>query len=343
MQAYSVPDASGLIKLDAMENPYSWPDDIKQRWLAKISNVEVNRYPDPHANTLKNKMRAVLKIPDNLSIMLGNGSDELILLVALAMSRLDRTFLAPAPGFVMYEAITATTGAEFKSVPLDPDDFSLDRELMSAAIKQYKPAVIFIAFPNNPTGNLFDEDTIIEIIKNAPGLVVLDEAYNIFSGKSFIGKLEEFDNCILMRTFSKSGLAGLRLGYLVGSREWINELEKIRLPYNINSLSQITTEFILDNYELLVDQAAKIKESRDNLFSRLSEIDGIHSWPSKANFILFRVMNNNSNLIYENLKKQGILVKDMNNFHPLLSNCLRVTVGAENENSAFIQALQNCM
>ena len=343
MRAYSVPDASGLIKLDAMENPYSWPDGIKQQWLADISSVEINRYPDPDAISLKNKMREVLDIPENLTIMLGNGSDELILLIALAMSRSDRTFLAPAPGFVMYEAITATTGAEFKSVSLNPDDFSLDSELMSAAIKQYNPAVIFIAFPNNPTGNLFDEAAIIEVINNAPGLVVLDEAYNIFSGKSFIGKLEEFDNCLLMRTFSKSGLAGLRLGYLVGSREWINELEKIRLPYNINSLSQKTSGFILENYELLVDQATKIKASRDKLFSQLSEIDGIHAWPSMANFILFRILENDSILIYEKLKKQGILVKDLDNHHPLLSNCLRVTVGTDEENSAFIQALQNSL
>lgn len=343
MRAYSVPESSGLIKLDAMENPYSWPEDIKQRWLANISGVEVNRYPDPDATSLKNKMREVLDIPDNLSIMLGNGSDELILLVALALSGSDRKFLAPVPGFVMYEAITAATGAEFKSVSLDPDDFSLDRDLMSAAIKQHKPAIIFLAYPNNPTGNLFDEDTIVEVVRNAPGLVVMDEAYNIFSEKSFIDRLEEFDNCILMRTFSKSGLAGLRLGYLLGPEEWINEFEKIRLPYNINSLSQATMSFILENYKLLVEQATSIRVSRDKLFSQLSAIEGIYAWPSMANFILFRVLENDSKSVFENLKKQGILIKDLDNYHSSLSNCLRVTVGTEDENTAFIQALLNSL
>jgi len=343
MKAYTVPNAEGLIKLDAMENPYSWSDDLKQRWLSELSQIEVNRYPDAHASVLKSKIREVMNVPDDMSIMLGNGSDELILVIALAMAQTDRVFLAPEPSFVMYGAITATTGAEYKCVPLDANDFSLDGDAMLAAINEFQPAVIFLAFPNNPTGNLFDENIIIDVIKNAPGLVVLDEAYNIFSRKSFIDRLNEFDNCILMRTFSKSGLAGLRLGYLIGSEEWISELEKIRLPYNINSLSQRTAEFILANNNVLDEQANKICKDRDKLFSQLSAIDGINVWPSEANFILFKVLTREADRIFENLKQQGLLIKNLNGHHSMLSQCLRVTIGTEDENVAFITALKNSL
>ncbi len=343
MQAYTVPNAEGLIKLDAMENPYSWPDDLKQRWLSELSQIEINRYPDAHASVLKSKIREVMNVPDDMSIMLGNGSDELILIIALAMAQTDRVFLAPEPSFVMYEAITATTGAEYKCVPLDANDFSLDSAAMLAAINEFQPAVIFLAFPNNPTGNLFDENIIIDVIKNAPGLVVLDEAYNIFSRKSFIDRLNEFDNCILMRTFSKSGLAGLRLGYLIGSKEWISELEKIRLPYNINSLSQRTAEFILENNNTLDEQAIKICKEREKLFSKLSAIDNLNVWPSEANFILFKVLAREADKIFENLKQQGLLIKNLNSHHPMLSQCLRVTIGTEDENVAFIKALKNSL
>jgi histidinol-phosphate aminotransferase len=343
MKAYTVHDAEGLIKLDAMENPYSWPDDLKQRWLSALSQLAVNRYPDAHALVLKRKIREVMNVPDDMSIMLGNGSDELILVIALAMAQADRIFLAPEPSFVMYEAITAMTGAEYKCVPLDANDFSLDSDAMLAAIKKYQPAVTFLAYPNNPTGNLFDEKIIVEVIKNTPGLVVLDEAYNIFSRKSFIDRLNEFDNCILMRTFSKSGLAGLRLGYLIGSKEWISELEKIRLPYNINSLSQRTAEFVLENNNIFDEQANKICKDREKLFLQLSEIDGLHVWPSEANFILFKVLITEADKIFENLKQQGLLIKNLNSHHSMLSQCLRVTIGTEDENVTFIKALKNSM
>ena len=343
MHAYKVPDASGLIKLDAMENPYTWPDELKQKWLHGLSKLEINRYPDAHARSLKDKIRQVMKIPDELSIMLGNGSDELILIIALAMAQANRVFLAPEPSFVMYEAISTMTNTRYECVSLNASDFSLDVEKMLTAINKYQPAVIFLAYPNNPSGNLFDEQVITEIVKNAPGLVVLDEAYHVFSGKSLMGRLPEFNNCILMRTFSKSGLAGLRLGYLTGPPDWINEMEKIRLPYNINSLSQMTAEFILDNNQILEQQAERICNNREVLFNEISSIDGITVWPSAANFILFKIHNKDADKVFNQLKEQGLLIKNLNNQHAMLSNCLRVTVGTEIENAVFIKALKNCL
>ncbi len=270
--AYYVPDADGFIKLDAMENPYCLPDELRDKILQVISGVEINRYPDPDARHLKQSLREVMDIPDSMAIMLGNGSDELIQIIALAVAHSGETILAPQPGFVMYKIIADIVGARFIGVDLNYDDFSLDREAMLLAIKQYQPAVVFLAYPNNPTGNLFDEDSISEIIDAAPGLVVLDEAYSAFSEKSFMQRVGEFDNLLVMRTLSKSGLAGLRLGILVGPALWLNQLDKIRLPYNINTISQKLAELILSHYEILQSQAEIICANRSTLFKKLQGI-----------------------------------------------------------------------
>lgn len=343
MQAYHVPPATGMLKLDAMENPYGWPADLRQQWLRELQDVPINRYPDPGAEGLKEKIRSVMEVPDAVSIMLGNGSDELIQIIALALARPERTFLAPEPGFVMYRLISQTMNTGYYGVPLNPGDFSLDRETILAAVKQHQPALIFIAYPNNPTGNLFDQELILDVIREAPGLVVIDEAYHAFARASFIGQLEQFDNLLVMRTLSKSGLAGLRLGYLLGRSEWLNELEKIRLPYNINSLTQKTAGFILSHYQVLVDQARQICVNREELFRELNRIKGIEAWPSAANFILFRVRDTDAQRVYTDLKARGVLIKLLHGQHALLHNCLRVTVGTPEENSVFIETLQQVL
>jgi histidinol-phosphate aminotransferase len=340
MQAYHVSPAEGLIKLDAMENPFSWPEELVQEWSDKIKSVSINRYPDPGATTLRNKLRSVMQVPDNLSIMFGNGSDELIQLIALALAQPDRIYLSFEPSFIMYRQITLAVNTHYKSVQLNSIDFSLNRSGILEAIKQYQPALIFIAYPNNPTGNLFDKELLLEVARTATGLVVIDEAYHAFSGESFLDYVDQYDNLLVLRTFSKSGLAGLRLGYLIGRRDWLDELEKIRLPYNINSLSQITVEFILDHYDLLETQAQQICENRNYLFNGLSDITGIKVWPSDANFILIRVVNGHADELYENLKQQGILIKTLHGTHPLMENCLRVTIGTKEENMFFLEILR---
>lgn len=339
-RAYHVPDADGLIKLDAMENPYLLPVELRERILDVISGAEINRYPDPGASDLKLSLSKAMDIPENMEIMLGNGSDELIQIIALAVAHSGKTILAPEPGFVMYKIIADTVGAKFIGVDLKPDDFSLDINAMLSAIKQYQPAVVFLAYPNNPTGNLFDEDAILEIIHAAPGLVVLDEAYSAFSVKSFMHRLGEFDNLLVMRTLSKSGLAGLRLGFLVGPELWLNQLDKLRLPYNINTLSQKLAELILSRYDILQQQAEIICANRSKLFEQLQIIEGVHPWQSSANFILFKSTNKSADVVSAALIKQGVLIKNVSPSFPMLEDCLRVTVGTEDENEAFIAALK---
>ncbi len=343
IQAYHVADASGLIKLDAMENPYPLPEALKAELLDRLSVAELNRYPDPSAAVLREKLMQHMQVPDGKSIVLGNGSDELIQMLAMAVAGNDEVCLMSfEPGFVMYKMIADFVGINYVGVPLMPD-FSLDIDSAKRAIEQHQPAIIFIAYPNNPSANCYSEAYIEEIISLAPGMVVLDEAYHPFAQASFMARLNEFDNLLVMRTVSKMGLAGLRLGLLCGHPDIISEIDKIRLPYNINVLTQITAEFVLDNINVLDAQAKLIREERQLMLDRMQQIKGLEVFPSQANFILFRVLdnqkNNSANDVFESIKRSGVLIKNMKADSGLLKNCLRVTVGSAEENRAFIAAL----
>ena len=337
--AYAVADAGKLIKLDAMENPYPWPETLRDPWLAALREVPINRYPDPRARQLQQPLRQAMGIPTGMGMLLGNGSDELIQLLALAVDGPKRTLLAPEPGFVMYRMIATFAGLDYCGVPLQAD-FSLDLPAMLAAIEAEQPALIFLAWPNNPTGNLFAVSDIEAILAAAPGLVVIDEAYHAFAEQSFMPRLAEFENLLVMRTLSKLGLAGLRLGLLAGANAWIEQLDKVRLPYNINALTQATTAFVLSHDDVLMAQSAKIREQRQQLQSALAELPGIEPYPSAANFILFRVPAGSADKIFWGLQSRGVLIKNMSHAGEALRDCLRVTVGRADENVAFLNALR---
>lgn len=342
LTAYHVPDSSGMIKLDAMENPYRWPEDLHGEWLGMLADVTVNRYPDPQAQVVQQKLRTVMHIPPSMDVMLGNGSDELIQIIALAFSAPGRVLLAPEPTFAMYRMIALFTGMQFVGVPLR-DDFRLDGQAMLQAIKQHQPAVVFLAYPNNPTGNLFDRAQIDAIIQASPGLVVIDEAYHAFAGDSYMPQLGSADNLVVMRTLSKMGLAGLRLGLLAGPPAWLREFEKVRLPYNINVLTQASVAFALEHVDVFNAQTAAICAAREQLLSELQGIDGVRAYPSRANFILFRVPSGRATLIFEGLKRAGILIKNLHRADTPLTDCLRVTIGTPEENTRFLAALRSVM
>ncbi len=339
LTAYHVPDSGNTIKLDAMENPYEWDIDMVATWLTVIATIPLNRYPDPAARELKTQLRAVMQIPETMDIILGNGSDELIQMLALALNVKGRTLLAPEPSFVMYRLIAQVVGMEYKAVPLLEGDFSLDLPAMLAEIKKTQPALIFLAYPNNPTGNAFATEDIEAIIEASQGLVVIDEAYEPFADNTFMSRLGEYPNLLVMRTVSKLGLAGLRLGLLAGPKQWLEQIEKTRLPYNINVLSQVSCKFALEHYEVLEKQTQQIRTDRAFLLDSLRAISGIEAWASEANFILFRIAN--AKTVFQNLKEKGILIKNLAGSHPLLENCLRVTVGTPYENEAFLKALKD--
>ena len=340
LSAYHVPDASGLIKLDAMENPYAWPDALRSEWAELARTLDVNRYPHPQAPALKEQLRVAMGVPEGAELLLGNGSDEIIQMIALALAGPERTVLTVEPGFVMYRMIAVFAGMRYCGVPLRAADFALDLPALREAIERYRPAVVFIAQPNNPTGNRFDEAALVEVIEAAPGLVVIDEAYAPFTDASLLPRLGEWPNLLVMRTVSKMGLAGLRLGYLAGPAEWLNELDKVRLPYNINVLTQRAAELALRHKPVLDAQTGAIRAERGRLQAVLAAIDGVTPFPSEANFILLRVPHGRARVVFEGLRARGILIKSLDGAHPLLADCLRVTVGTPEENVAFVAALR---
>ena len=337
LRPYHVPDAAGLIKLDAMENPWTLPEKLQPAWRETLGAVEVNRYPDPSALELKQALRDALGIPEGAELILGNGSDELIQLLLLAVGGPGRTVLAPEPSFVMYRMSAVATGTRFASVPLGTD-FGLDGGAVLAALEREQPACCFFAYPNNPTGNRFDEGVLERILVAAPGVVVIDEAYFAFCGRSFMERLGEFPNLLVMRTLSKSGLAGLRLGFLAGDPAWIGELEKVRLPYNINSLTQAGARFALRHQEVFDRQAVAIVAERERMMDALEAMAGVEPFTSSANFILFRVTGR-AEEVFAALRDGGVLIKNLHAAGGPLADCLRVTVGAPGENRRFLALL----
>jgi histidinol-phosphate aminotransferase len=340
LSAYAVADAAGLIKLDAMENPYPWPAQLKEEWVDRLRAVDVNRYPDPKDARLNARLRDVLGVPSSADLLLGNGSDELIQLLILAVGGPGSVVFAPDPSFAMYALVSRATGRRFESVALEESDFSLRLDGTLEAIREHQPALTFIAYPNNPTGNLFDAEHVEAILEATPGVVVVDEAYAPFAQTSFFPQLAERTNLLVLRTVSKLGLAGLRLGVLAGAPAWINELDKLRLPYNLNVLSQVSAELALEHYELFQEQTRQIVRDRDALYARPEGMNSIEVWPSSANFLLIRTAPGGGSATVEALRERGVLVKDVGGASPLLRDCVRVTVGRPEENAAFLAALE---
>jgi len=341
MKAYKVADAKNLIKLDAMENPYHWPESIQREWLKQLQHCPINRYPDPEARQLADALRQTNHIPDQSGIMLGNGSDEIIQILLMALNS-NATVLAPEPGFVIYKQVALSLGLNYQGISLN-NDFSLDMAAMLNAIGQHQPTIIFLAYPNNPTGNLFSREDIYKILDASSGLIIIDEAYAPFTQASFMDELPHHANLLVMRTVSKLGLAGLRLGFLAGSPNIINELNKIRLPYNINSLTQVTAEFALNHIDFLLEQTEKICQQRSWLFNELEKTEGVKPYPSEANFILFKTQNKSADAVFQALKEQGVLIKNLSPQGGLLQQCLRVTVGKDEENQQFIEYLHKSL
>ncbi len=337
MHAYAVQDAADLVKLDAMENPYRLSPELQAQLGERLGQVAINRYPGPRIDELKATLAAHAGLPAGCSLILGNGSDELISLLALACARPGATVLAPLPGFVMYAMSAQLQGLQFVGVDLTAD-FALDLPAMLAAIEQHQPAIIYLAYPNNPTANLWDVAAMDAIVAAAPGLVVIDEAYQPFASRNYLGGLAAHPHVVLMRTLSKFGLAGIRLGYMMGASALIAEIDKVRPPYNVSVLNAEAALFALEHADVYEAQARELREERQMLLERLAQMPGVRPFPSDANMILVRVPD--AKAVFEGMKARGVLVKNISTMHPLLAQCLRLTVGNPEENVRMLAALQ---
>jgi histidinol-phosphate aminotransferase len=337
MNAYHVPEARGMVKLDAMENPYALPPELRQELAERLSRVALNRYPDPSGGKLRELIARRMKVPAGMSVVLGNGSDELLQIVTMALARPGASVLYPTPTFVMYSMYAALTGMKAIGLPLR-EDFTLDAAAFIARMRKEQPALVFLAYPNNPTGTLYPEADVLAIVKAAEGLVVVDEAYHAFAGRTFMARLGEFPNLAVLRTVSKLGLAGIRLGYLAARPAWAEQFDKVRSPYNVNALTQATAEFMLERLDVLEEQAARIRREREVLGKALAGLRGVTVFPTAANFFLVRVAD--AAAVDAALRKQGVLVK---NLHPGIAQALRITVGTPEENRILLSALKEAL
>ena len=343
MHAYAVQNSTGMVKLDAMENPHRLPADLQERLGQRLGALALNRYPDGRVNDLRAALAAYAQMPDGFDIMLGNGSDELISLLAMACDMPGAAIVSPVPGFVMYAMSAQLQGLKFVGVPLTAE-FELDEAAMLAAVAEHKPAITYIAYPNNPTANLWDDAVIEKIViavGKQGGLVVMDEAYQPFASKSYAGRIARHSHVLLLRTLSKFGLAGVRLGYLMGPRALIAEIDKVRPPYNISVLNYECALFALEHQAVFTAQAQEIRAQRAMLLEALSAMTNVKAWKSDANMILIRVPD--AAKTFDGMKARGVLVKNVSKMHALLVNCLRLTVGTAEENAKMLAALQDSL
>ncbi|GDX57502.1 histidinol-phosphate aminotransferase 2 [Comamonadaceae bacterium] len=343
MHAYAIQDCTGMVKLDAMENPYQLPPTLQAELGQRLGALAVNRYPGTRIDELRAALARHVALPSGCALMLGNGSDELISLLALACAMPGASVLAPVPGFVMYAMSAQLQGLAFHGVPLTPE-FGLDEAAMLAAIAQHRPAITYLAYPNNPSANLWDDaviERIILAVREQGGLVVMDEAYQPFASKSYIDRMGRHGHVLLMRTLSKFGLAGVRLGYLMGPQALIEQVDKVRPPYNVSVLNCECALFALEHEAVFAAQALEIREQRAVLFEALADFPGVRAYPSDANMILLRVPD--AQRSFNGLRQRKVLVKNVSSLHPLLANCLRLTVGTADENRLLLTALQESL
>ena len=336
--AYHVPEAGGMVKLDAMENPYPLPEPLRRELAERLARVELNRYPEPTGRKVRELLARKMDVPPGMELLLGNGSDDLIQMVSFALARPGAVMMYPGPTFVMYAMNATLSGMKAVPVPLR-EDYTFDRDEFLAQLRAHRPALVYIAYPNNPTGVLYPEADVLAILRAAEGLVVLDEAYHAFAQKTFMPRLAEFPNLVVLRTVSKLGLAGIRLGYLAGRPEWIAQFDKVGQAYNVNELTQAAALFALEHLDVLEGQAAAIRSERAGLRASLAALPGVTVFPSEANFFLVRVSD--ADRAYEALLRQGVLVKNLNG--PALANCLRITVGTPEENRILLTAMREAL
>jgi histidinol-phosphate aminotransferase len=357
MHAYAIQDSKGMVKLDAMENPHHLPPQLQEALGKRLGALALNRYPDGRVNDLRHALASYARMPEGFDIMLGNGSDELISLLAMACDvpavagEARPVILAPTPGFVMYAMSAALQGLQFVGVPLTAD-FCLDVDAMLAAIAQHRPAIVYLAYPNNPTANLWDAADMASVVAAAAqtgSIVAIDEAYQPFSSRTYLdvirAKPAAHAHVLLMRTMSKFGLAGVRIGYMLGQRELIAQVDKVRPPYNISVLNYECALFALEHAEVFAVQAQEIRAQRAMLLEALAAMPGVRAFESDANMVLVRIHGegDRAQAVFDGLKSRGVLVKNVSKMHPLLINCLRLTVGTAEENNRLLTALQESL
>jgi histidinol-phosphate aminotransferase len=336
LQAYDPYKRPGQVKLDANEHPFTLPPVVQDAVLQALAAVAINRYPDPEAEGLRRTLAKRLGVSADM-LVLGNGSDELVQMVLMACGAPGAAVLTPAPTFSMYRIGAVTLDQRAVEVPLTAG-WGLDVSQMLAAIERERPRITFLATPNNPTANCFEAHAVRQLIEAAPGVIVIDEAYHEFSGQTVLPLLKAYPHLLVFRTLSKVGMAGLRVGILIGDPALVREIDKVRLPYNLNTYSQVAAEVVLQHWEMIAPEFQTIVRQRERLRERLAHLPGVTVYPSQANFLLAHVAAGGAK-VWEALGEHGILVRYFPG-SPALKDCLRITVGTPTENELLTATLQ---
>ena len=344
LKSYDPHEVPYKVKLNANENPYGLPEDIIKEILSKAKNLEYSRYPNANSVKLSETVASFWGL-NRSNIVIGNGSDELIDYLIKAFSEKGRRIITSVPSFAMYKIYALINDANFVEIPLEQNNFSLNKDKILEEAKREDSSIVFIAYPNSPTGNYFDEYEIIKIIEESGCLVVVDEAYYEFGGKTFIPLLSRYNNLVILRTFSKAfSLASLRVGYLLSNSEIVNEVRKVKSPFNVNSFSQLAAQVVFENKDIFKERINKIIEERERLTVRINKIPPFETYPSQTNFVFVEVgPKEKLDLVYNWLIEQGILVQII--YEPNFSTSryfLRITVGNEEENDILIEELKDC-
>jgi histidinol-phosphate aminotransferase len=335
---YALEHVDATVKLDMNENPLDTPQPIKDAVIEQLRGRRWTRYPELVPQLLLEKLSKFSAWPIE-GLIVGNGSNEVLKTILLAVAGPGVCVLVAQPSFSVYHHLVEITGAEYREVLLTPD-LLFDVKAMCRETK--KADLTIVCVPNNPTGTTLDPEAIRDILRSTSGLVIVDEAYHEFSGTTAFELLKDFPNLILLRTFSKAmAMAGLRIGYLIGDPLIVAELAKTKLPYNLNFVSIAAAEAGLDHIHLLQDNVRRIINLRMALEARLKELPGVETFQSGANFILFRTPLP-APILFESLYAQSVLIRDVSKA-PLLDRCLRVTVGTGEENALFVAALEKSL
>lgn len=336
--AYDASRPQCLVRLDGNESPFRLSAELRRELLDRIAEVALNRYPDPDCSALREAVSEQNGVSPDCMVF-GNGSDELIQMAVSAFCGGTGTVLVPTPTFSMYEIASEISGRKVVREKLD-GAFDLDEDAMLKAIETARPDVVFLASPNSPTGNLLSPERMESVIARARGIVIVDEAYSDFCGRTYVPLMKKYQNLAVMRTFSKIGFAGIRLGVIFMRPELAAELSKVRLPYNINSFTQAAVRVFFENISVFEANVETIKSERKKMSALLGSVDGIKLFPSDANFFLIRFPDARAaSEIHRKLIEKSVLVRKFPGTD--ISDCLRVTIGLPEENRQFETALRD--
>lgn len=339
--AYTLAARSAPVKINQNENPCDLPEALKRRVAERALARPWSRYPDFDPRELLEKLAAFAGWRED-GVLAGNGSNELIEALLLVTVGPGTRVLIPEPTFTLYALLTRILGGDAIRVPLGPE-LEYDAEEIRKVRRELAAPVTIVCSPNNPTGGVLAVEDVARLCAEGDGLVVVDEAYHEFSGQSVAPLLAEHENLVVLRTFSKAmSMAGLRVGYLLAAPALVREINKARLPYNLNFFSQLAALAALEEWDALRRNVERIVAARDELLYRLYRIPGIRPYPSRANFILFEVLEADAKAVFESIYRRGVLVRDVTGY-PRLARCLRASVGSEAENEAFLTALRHAV